>query len=115
MKKFADDPQHAFPGHGQMKPEQLEIARLKREVAKWRDLLTEGMSCGLHRIERLMRLQALKARPLAPDQSHRPQPATLTHRQAIQGLTTPAAECKKLSASKSPDPGRQATSSESAP
>jgi hypothetical protein len=29
----------------------------------WRDLLTEGISCGLHRIERLMRLQALKARP----------------------------------------------------
>jgi hypothetical protein len=29
----------------------------------WRDLLTEGMSCGLHRIERLMRLQALKAGP----------------------------------------------------
>jgi transposase len=28
-KKFADDPAHAFPGHGQMKPEQLEIARLK--------------------------------------------------------------------------------------
>lgn len=24
----------AFPGHGQMKPGQLEIARLKREVAK---------------------------------------------------------------------------------
>jgi transposase len=34
VKKFADDPQHAFPGHGQMKPEQLEIARLKREVVK---------------------------------------------------------------------------------
>ena len=32
VKKFADDPQQAFPGHGQMKPEQLEIARLKREV-----------------------------------------------------------------------------------
>ena len=31
---FADDPQHAFPGQGQMKPEQLEIARLKREVTK---------------------------------------------------------------------------------
>jgi hypothetical protein len=29
-----EDPQHAFPGHGQMKPEQLEIVRLKREVAK---------------------------------------------------------------------------------
>jgi transposase-like protein len=27
VKKFADDPEHAFPGHGQMKPEQLEIAR----------------------------------------------------------------------------------------
>src|SRR5437764_12990404 len=23
VKKFADDPEHAFPGHGQMKPEQL--------------------------------------------------------------------------------------------
>jgi transposase-like protein len=32
VKKLADDPQHAFPGHGQMKPEQLKIARLKREV-----------------------------------------------------------------------------------
>ena len=34
VKAFADDPQHAFPGPGQMKPEQLEIARLKREVIK---------------------------------------------------------------------------------
>jgi hypothetical protein len=25
VKKFADDPQHAFPGHGQMKPEQLDL------------------------------------------------------------------------------------------
>ncbi|EAQ34245.1 transposase [Nitrobacter sp. Nb-311A] len=32
--KFADDPQHAFPGQGQMRPEQLEIARLKREVTR---------------------------------------------------------------------------------
>ena len=29
----------------------------------WHDLIAEGLSCGLHRIERLMRLQALKARP----------------------------------------------------
>jgi len=29
----------------------------------WKDMLAEGLSCGLHRIERLMRLQALKARP----------------------------------------------------
>jgi transposase len=34
VKKFAADPQHAFPGNGQMKPERLEIARLKREVIK---------------------------------------------------------------------------------
>ena len=29
----------------------------------WHDLLAEGMSCGLHKVERLMRLQALRARP----------------------------------------------------
>jgi putative transposase len=29
----------------------------------WKDLLADGARCGLHRIERLMRLQALKARP----------------------------------------------------
>jgi transposase-like protein len=34
VKAFADDPQQAFPGQGQMKPEQVEIARLKREVIK---------------------------------------------------------------------------------
>jgi transposase len=34
VKKFADDPHQAFPGHGQLKPEQAEIARLKREVTK---------------------------------------------------------------------------------
>ena len=45
VKKLADDPQHAFPGHGQMKPEQLEIARLKREVTKLkaeRDILKKA-------------------------------------------------------------------------
>jgi putative transposase len=29
----------------------------------WHDMIAEGVACGLHRIERLMRLQALKARP----------------------------------------------------
>jgi putative transposase len=29
----------------------------------WRDPLADGVECGLHRIERLMRLQALRARP----------------------------------------------------
>ena len=26
VKQLVDDPQHAFPGHGQMKPEQLDRA-----------------------------------------------------------------------------------------
>jgi len=34
IKDVAGDPAHAFPGHGQMKPEQLEIERLRREVTK---------------------------------------------------------------------------------
>ena len=45
MKKFAENSQHAFPGNGQMKPEQLEIARLKREVIKLkaeRDILKKA-------------------------------------------------------------------------
>src|SRR3954468_20943578 len=45
VKKLADDPQHAFPGQGQMKPEQLEIARLRREVTKLkaeRDILKKA-------------------------------------------------------------------------
>jgi putative transposase len=29
----------------------------------WRDVLEAGFSCGLHKIERLMRAQALRARP----------------------------------------------------
>ena len=162
IRDFEADPQHAFPGQGQMKPEQLEIERLRREVIKlkaerdilkkaaayfakeidvkftfiakhrgiwpaewlcealgvsrggfyawltrppstraraneelaakvrasflasdrtygarrvWHDMLEDGMSCGLHRIERLMRQQALRARPrrrrLPPDTGER--------------------------------------------
>jgi putative transposase len=41
----------------------------------WHDMLAEGESCGLHRIERLMRIQALRARPrrrrLPPDLGER--------------------------------------------
>lgn len=29
----------------------------------WRDVLAEGVDCGLHRIERLMQAQALRSRP----------------------------------------------------
>ena len=45
IKDFAADPQHAFPGQGQMKPEQLEIERLRREVTKLkaeRDILKKA-------------------------------------------------------------------------
>jgi transposase len=45
VKDYAADPQHAFPGHGQMKPEQLEIERLRREVQKLkaeRDILKKA-------------------------------------------------------------------------
>ena len=52
VKDFASDPPHAFPGKGQMKPDQLEIERLRREVQKLkaerdiqksRGLLREGI------------------------------------------------------------------------
>ncbi len=34
IRQFEDDPKHAFPGHGSMRPEQEEIVRLKRELKK---------------------------------------------------------------------------------
>ena len=34
VRELSSDPRHAFPGHGQMKPEQQEIDRLRKEVAK---------------------------------------------------------------------------------
>lgn len=45
VKEYGADPTQAFPGHGQMKPEQLEIERLRREVAKLkaeRDILKKA-------------------------------------------------------------------------
>ena len=45
VKDFGADPSQAFPGHGQMKAEQAEIARLKREVIKLkaeRDILKKA-------------------------------------------------------------------------
>ncbi|MEN3748767.1 IS3 family transposase [Sphingomonas sp. HF-S3] len=150
IREAEGDPGSAFPGHGNLRPEQLEIERLRRELARmkaerdilkkaggllregldmrftfiakhrgiwpvswicealgvsrsgfhawlvrapsvrsrsdeafgakvrasfissyrtygarrvWHDLLAEGLSCGLHRVERLMRAQGLKARP----------------------------------------------------
>ena len=45
VKDFVSDPQQAFPGQGQMKPEQAEIERLRREVIKLkaeRDILKKA-------------------------------------------------------------------------
>jgi transposase len=45
VKEFAAEPQHAFPGQGQMKPEQQEIERLRREVIRLkaeRDILKKA-------------------------------------------------------------------------
>ena len=45
IREVSADPQQAFPGQGQMKPEQLEIARLRKEVAKLkaeRDILKKA-------------------------------------------------------------------------
>ena len=45
VKAYAEDPQQTFPGVGQMKPEQLEISRLKREVVRLkaeRDILKKA-------------------------------------------------------------------------
>ena len=40
-----DDPAHAFPGHGQQTPEDAEVTRLRREVARLkmeRDILKKA-------------------------------------------------------------------------
>ena len=45
LKELDADPNHAFPGLGQMKPEQLEIGRLREEVARLkaeRDILKKA-------------------------------------------------------------------------
>ncbi len=45
LKDYDQDPQQAFPGQGQMKPEQVEIERLKKEVARLkmeRDILKKA-------------------------------------------------------------------------
>ena len=45
LREFAEDPEQSFPGHGQMKPEQAEIERLRREVVRLkaeRDILKKA-------------------------------------------------------------------------
>jgi transposase len=45
VRQYRDDPAHAFPGAGQMKPDEAEIAKLKKEVGKLkaeRDILKKA-------------------------------------------------------------------------
>lgn len=45
LRQYREDPAHAFPGAGQMKPEQAELARLRQEVRKLkaeRDILKKA-------------------------------------------------------------------------
>ncbi len=45
VKEFGTDPAQAFPGQGQVKPEQIEIDKLRREVTKLkaeRDILKKA-------------------------------------------------------------------------
>lgn len=47
VREYGDDPSQSFPEKGQMKPEQFEIERLRREVAKLKaehDILKKGRS-----------------------------------------------------------------------
>jgi hypothetical protein len=39
IREASADPEHAFPGHGQMRPEQFKINRLHREVTNLKALL----------------------------------------------------------------------------
>jgi hypothetical protein len=50
----------------------------------WHDLIADGLACGLHRIERLMRQQGLRARP-----RRRRLPPDLGERQANHGALAP--------------------------
>jgi transposase len=45
VRELGKDPKHAFPGRGQMKPEQAEIDRLRKEVTRLkaeRDILKKA-------------------------------------------------------------------------
>jgi transposase len=74
VKDFEGGPEQAFPGHGQMKPEQAEIARLKREVIKLkaeRDILKKPRSTS--------RRRACEVR------FHREAPGNLAGRMVVRG------------------------------
>jgi len=47
VRQFSDDPQHAFPGKGQLKPADQELRELRRElqrVKRERDILKKAVA-----------------------------------------------------------------------
>ena len=54
VKEFGSDPAQAFPGHGQMKPEQQEIERLKNRL--------DGLSSERETLESQIRTASSRAR-----------------------------------------------------
>jgi transposase len=47
VRLFKEDPGQSFPGHGKLKPDDAEVARLRRELAKTkaeRDILKKAIA-----------------------------------------------------------------------
>lgn len=47
QKQLVDDPAHAFPGHGKLKPQDEQLRRLERELAdvkEERDILKKALA-----------------------------------------------------------------------
>src|SRR6202012_2185436 len=87
VKALADDPVHAFPGQGQMKPEQLEIAQLKREVIRLkaeRDILKKATADSNGRRNSLIKEVAMKIQRRRSDRSGRA-PLPLPGRPSVAG------------------------------
>ncbi len=58
VKDYQSDPAYAFPGHGQQKPEQAEVAALKREIKKLkaeRDILKKAALGSTRRCNTLLK------------------------------------------------------------
>ena len=54
VKQYREDPAQAFPGAGQMKPEQAEVAQLKNEIRKLkaeRDILKNVWSAPIAQVK----------------------------------------------------------------
>jgi len=75
----------------------LQSARTYGARRVWHDLLAEGEACGLHRIERLMRQRALRARPRrrrVPADAGTCSPSAVSPNVLNRQFDAPAPNCK---------------------